>query len=309
MTTEYPIHPAADLFPMMTPEEYEALKEDIREHGQHEWATLLDGKIIDGRNRYRACRELGIETEFCELDVRDHPQPFDPVAFVLSKNLYRRHLTREQRDEVIKKLRSMGKTCQAIADAVGVNKATVSRVVANATTESPATVKGKDGKQYPAKKAKPPVAPVDPDQDPCRICGTFLPVADGMCQRCIDEGATGDDVAVVDDKCRTDSAPETVFDAPPDVPGLKIFSDISYQLTNYFCERGTKLATISADDASPMGKIIVAYDAMMKSLEQFQQLLYAEIKRVPKCDCCGWLQPDQLDGRGRCRKCKCKPTY
>jgi hypothetical protein len=40
----------------------------------------------------------------------------------------------------------MGQTCQQIADATAVNKSTVSRVVANATTETPATVKGKDGK-------------------------------------------------------------------------------------------------------------------------------------------------------------------
>lgn len=146
--TEYEIHPAAELFPMMTPEAREALKEDIREHGQREWAVLLDGKLLDGRNRYRACQELSIELECCELEAGT-----DPIAYVLSKNLHRRHLTREQRDEVINKLRSMGRTCQQIADAVGVNKATVSRVVANATTESPGTITGKDGKQYPAKKA------------------------------------------------------------------------------------------------------------------------------------------------------------
>jgi ParB-like chromosome segregation protein Spo0J len=227
MTTEYPIHPAADLFPMMTPEEYEALKEDIRQHGQHEWATLLDGKIIDGRNRYRACRELGIETEFCELDVRDHPQPFDPVAFVLSKNLYRRHLTREQRNQLMLDLRAMGKTCREIATATGVNKATVSRVVANATTESPATVKGKDGKEYPTKKAgrrerradpagyeqfkkdaaayarqakkqltaKPTATAVDTDRL-CPVCEVRDCVAgQDRCQECLDE--PDDDVVVV----------------------------------------------------------------------------------------------------------------
>lgn len=146
--TEYEIHPAADIFPMMIGADFAALKADIQTNGQLDDIAFFEGMVIDGRNRLRACEELGIEPQWYELT-----ECKDPVAYVLSKNLHRRHLTREQRDEVIKKLRSMGQTCQQIADSVGVNKATVSRVVANATTDSPATITGKDGKQYPAKKA------------------------------------------------------------------------------------------------------------------------------------------------------------
>ena len=49
-------HEVADIFPMMSGDEYEALKVDIAENGQREPIWLhSDGRIIDGRNRHRAC--------------------------------------------------------------------------------------------------------------------------------------------------------------------------------------------------------------------------------------------------------------
>ena len=54
-------HEVANLFPMMTPDEFAGLKEDIDRNGQIDPVWIHDGKIIDGRNRYLACTELGIE--------------------------------------------------------------------------------------------------------------------------------------------------------------------------------------------------------------------------------------------------------
>jgi len=51
-----------------------------------------EGKIIDGRNRYRACVLEGRETWVREWDGQG-----SLVAFVLSLNLHRRHLTDQQR--------------------------------------------------------------------------------------------------------------------------------------------------------------------------------------------------------------------
>lgn len=86
------IHPAANIFPLMDEEAFKALKADIDVNGQREPVVFCDGKLIDGRNRLRACQELGIDPSDCELEAGA-----DPVAYVLSANLHRRQLKTSQR--------------------------------------------------------------------------------------------------------------------------------------------------------------------------------------------------------------------
>jgi DNA modification methylase/ParB-like chromosome segregation protein Spo0J len=78
-------HPAADAFPMMDATRLDELKADIAANGQREPITLCDGMILDGRNRYRACIDLGIEPETREYGG-------DPWAFAWSLNGERRDL-------------------------------------------------------------------------------------------------------------------------------------------------------------------------------------------------------------------------
>jgi N6-adenosine-specific RNA methylase IME4 len=85
-------HSVANLLPMMTIDEYAGLVADIREHGQLEPIYLAGGKIIDGRNRYKACVELGIKPICQEWKGNG-----SLVAFVVSQNIKRRHLTPSQR--------------------------------------------------------------------------------------------------------------------------------------------------------------------------------------------------------------------
>lgn len=98
---ELQVHPAAELFPMLEGKAFDELVEDIRQNGQKESVTFFRGQLLDGRNRYRACQVLGIEPDVCEID---DDYELDPVAWVLSHNLYRRHLTESQRAMVAAKL-------------------------------------------------------------------------------------------------------------------------------------------------------------------------------------------------------------
>lgn len=95
-------HPAANIFPMMTGDDYRALIEDMRQNGQREPITLYDGMILDGRNRYGACLEIGLEPVYREWDGDG-----DPIDYVLSLNLHRRHLNETQRAVIAYKMANM----------------------------------------------------------------------------------------------------------------------------------------------------------------------------------------------------------
>lgn len=84
-------HPLAEIFPLLDGEELQRLAVDIRRRGLENPIVLYEGKILDGRNRYAACKITGTEVRSTEY------QGDDALAFVLSQNLHRRHLKESQR--------------------------------------------------------------------------------------------------------------------------------------------------------------------------------------------------------------------
>lgn len=141
------------LLPDLTESEYESLKAHIAEHG-----VLVpveydeDGNILDGHHRLRACGELGItdwpsiiRPGLTEDEKRDH---------VLALNLERRHLTREQRQEVVAKLRAEGWSYRRIGERLGVSDVTAMNDAKssanNLAVAQPDRVIGKDGRSRPA---------------------------------------------------------------------------------------------------------------------------------------------------------------
>lgn len=94
-------HPLADLFPLIEGAEFDELVGSIKENGLREAIVTFDGKILDGRNRYRACLAADV---FPRLEIFDGT---DPVRFVIDKNIHRRHLNASQRAMIAAKLATL----------------------------------------------------------------------------------------------------------------------------------------------------------------------------------------------------------
>jgi hypothetical protein len=99
---ELACHEVTALFPEMTAEEYAQLREDIRAHGQREPIRTHGGKIVDGRHRYRACRDLGIDPR-----LEEWAGTGSLVAYVVSANVNRRHLDPSQRAMIAAKVKGL----------------------------------------------------------------------------------------------------------------------------------------------------------------------------------------------------------
>lgn len=84
-------HPYADLFPLLEGTEFLGLVADIKENGLHHPITVFEDMILDGRNRERACVEASVTPTYEPL-----PKGKDPLRFVASRNIHRRHLTKVQ---------------------------------------------------------------------------------------------------------------------------------------------------------------------------------------------------------------------
>ena len=148
------INPICDMVPKMSAEAFDALKSDIEKNGQIDPIWVKAGEIIDGRHRYRACRELGRECRTKEFEGDD------VETFVISVNVSRRHLSSNQQAWFIKRLLALHPehSNRAIAAAVGAHHTTVATVRSSVSTGEFSQLGkrvGLDGKTRPA--TRPPV--------------------------------------------------------------------------------------------------------------------------------------------------------
>lgn len=205
------IHPAAELFPAMTEDELRVLGEDIRDNamvaplvfwrptepGQDvralhaaemaDWhdPNLHGAFLIDGRSRLDACELVGLPTlhqSANHLSVTGHPveivyeHEVDPFDFVVSANIRRRHLTPEQKRELIaaclqgmpeRSDRDIGELVKADHKTVG--KVRRQEIAKGAIAAIDATV-GSDGRTRrtgtPKQQARAAQAPVQPTPTP-----------------------------------------------------------------------------------------------------------------------------------------------
>jgi protein gp37 len=169
--TKVEFHPLADIFPLMQGPDFDALAEDIRSNGLRERITVTsDGKIIDGRNRYLACLKAKVEPKFDEYKGKGNL-----LAYVISKNLHRRHLDESQRGMVAARLATMkrghpesnpsieGFTAKQAASLLNVSHATVERARTVLEHGSPELIRAVDQGEVAVSKAAQsiPRAPAD----------------------------------------------------------------------------------------------------------------------------------------------------
>lgn len=127
------IHPAADLFPLLDPEQLDQLAADIQKNGLLQPVTICTPiepygtpVLVDGRNRLDALERLGkihirndkiwfegwnagqwLEIRQASNVVKQQDYDLardDPYAYVASLNIHRRHLSSDQKREVIAKI-------------------------------------------------------------------------------------------------------------------------------------------------------------------------------------------------------------
>jgi ParB-like chromosome segregation protein Spo0J len=98
---KYENHPIAELFPMLSTPEIIELSHDIEENGLMNPIVLYEGKILDGRNRYEACKMIEVEPSTVEYGGDT------PLKYVVSLNLHRRHLKESQRAAIAAKIADM----------------------------------------------------------------------------------------------------------------------------------------------------------------------------------------------------------
>lgn len=98
----YPVHPLCGLFPWMDEKVFDALKKDMTAHGQRDTIKIFQGKVLDGKNRLRACKELELEPRTEEL-----PEDIDIHAYIKAVGLCRRDLTPDQRIDIATEIEEM----------------------------------------------------------------------------------------------------------------------------------------------------------------------------------------------------------
>jgi ParB-like chromosome segregation protein Spo0J len=159
-------HPYAESYPIMTGQAFEDLKASIQAHGVFFPIKYrikeTKSQFLDGRNRKRACDELGIKCPTERVSIPD-----DEVEdFIDSLNLDRRHLTQHQQDEKrqerigrVADARKAGESLRTIAAKEGVSTTTVQKDLDHAAGVNGVTVEpesgkvtGKDGRKQSAMK-------------------------------------------------------------------------------------------------------------------------------------------------------------
>jgi hypothetical protein len=280
-----PVHPAADLFPLMSEDELRELGENIKANGMLSPIILHQGMLLDGRNRLDAMESVDIKFDWkdvprCSGGLYDEVDPYD---FVVSANLHRRHLTNEQKRELIAKvLKAKPEVSNAvIAKQVRANDKTVAKVrhKLESTSEIPKLEKttGADGKQRKSRAMGAPES--KPPATDHRVTGS----AEISEEQRRAENARLDDP--IEEEC-TDTGSE-IEHRDSDVADPAVIEDnllYSLQRMNEHARVFKKLFKASVFDREAEGRISTAIDRMILKWRSTQATLTKRTRSTNAAD-------------------------
>jgi hypothetical protein len=124
-------HPLAEEYPMADDHELAGLRRSIESNGiySNNKITLYEGKILDGRNRYKAAKEVG--HKFTAADFFEFIGTVEKAEeYVYTSNSARRNLTEEQKKAQVRKLvdKHPKWSTRKLAELCGVSHMTVARI-------------------------------------------------------------------------------------------------------------------------------------------------------------------------------------
>jgi len=131
------VHPACAAWPRPSEAKFQVLVADIHRNGllNPMWLTP-DGLMLDGKTREEACEQLGIEGRYLTYTGDD------PIAFVISQNKVRRHVTevelafvgeelatlKQGRPSKLSREKLLSETAEQVAEQLGIHKLLISNV-------------------------------------------------------------------------------------------------------------------------------------------------------------------------------------
>jgi hypothetical protein len=138
-------HPFSEVFPLLEGDDFAALVADIKAHGLQEKIWQYGGKVLDGRNRFLACQKAKVKPQYRKFTGSEDAA----LAFVVSANLQRRHLTTPQRAMAaarIATLRQGARTDLASRDAKSQTEAADQLAVSRSSVQRAGKVQTKGSK-------------------------------------------------------------------------------------------------------------------------------------------------------------------
>lgn len=277
--TQYEFHEYANLFPLIMAEELKPIVEDIEKHGIRQPIVLFEGKILDGRNRYRAHQSLGCKLPFIFFSG-DRAAALD---YVLSTNLHRRHLTDQQRAAIAADIANLGNgerksaspngegavTQAQAAKKLNVSKRSVERAVERKKADPAAHEAVKAGRKV-SKKAKPePKAkPFNPNWKPGDPI-TSAADANAAHKSLVDAGQAPDEIPVCayDVSSLMDEIPE---DEHYEEELMSILEDVEQRLAKWRMNKESAHDQETSDQVKPILDQMKSAAAEMNKLTSMQ---------------------------------------